>query len=260
MLTVISEKAYLIIFSIVMSVIVVLLLAWIIPKGLLEYNFGISIVTSLLSTEITVIVLNLLLTIREEREWNIVKKNAYARIGMELGLLFAELLRFTENEIEEFGFKSSLLYTKDSKIRKEMIFSKLSELQKKEPLQLTPSSVSMFRSDKGLFVFLSDIKRNLGDVQIRYERHLTPKITERLIRVQGFLELMNRTYELDTMLNKLQNQLPLLRELMHKLMPQMHDQNLSSLDLIQNVLPTCIKSLIQETYALWKLGIEFDLA
>lgn len=259
-MTTISEKTSLIIFSIVMSLIVVFLLAWIIPKGLIEYNFGINLVTSFLSTVITVIVLNVLLSIREEREWNVIKKNAYAMIGTELGVLFAELLMFTENEIEEIGFKLSLSFTKDSRIRKEMIFSKLAELQKKEPLQLTPSSVSMFRSDKELLTSLSEIKRNLGDVQIRYGRHLTSKITERLIKVQDLLESMNMTYKADTIWNKFQSQEPLVRELIHKLMPQMHDQNLSSIDLIQNVLPSCIKSLIQEIRELWKLGIEFDLA
>ena len=256
-MTLISEKTYLILFSIVISAIVVLLLAWIMPNGFIEYNFGINIVTSLLSTEITVIFLSLLLTIREEREWSIVRKNAYAMIGTELGLLFAELLRFTENEIEEIGFKLSLSFTKDSKIRKEMIFSKLAELQKKEPLQLTSSSVSTFSSDKELLTLLSEIKRNLGDVQIRYGRHLTSKITERLIKLQTGLESMTMIYKLDTTW-KLQLQSPLLKEMMHKLMPQMHDQNLS--DLMQIILPTLVKSLIQETYETWKLGIEFDLA
>lgn len=256
-MTLISEKTYLILFSIVISAIVVLFLTWIMPNGFIEYNFGINIVTSLLSTEITVIFLSLLLTIREEREWSIVKKNAYAMIATESGLLFAELLRFTENEIEEIGFKLSLSFTKDSKIRKEMIFSKLSELQKKEPLQLTPSSISMFRSDKALLTLLSEIKRNLEDVQIRYGRHLTSKITERLIKLQTGLESMTMIYKLDTSW-KLQLQSPLLKEMMHKLMPQMHDQNLS--DLMQITLPTLVKSLIQETYEMWKLGIEFDLA
>ena len=256
----ISEKTYLIIFSVVLSVISVLLLTWVIPNGFIEYNLGINIFTSLVSTVITVIFLSVFLTIREEREWKIVKKTVYAMIGTELAILFAELLRLTENEIEEIGFKSSLLYTKDAKIRKEMIFSKLSELQKKEPLQLTASSVSIFRSDKELLASFLDIKRNLRDVQIRYGRHLTSKITERLIKLQDLLELMNMSYKLDIMWNKLQSQLPLLKELMHKLMPQMSDQNLSSIDLVQNALPTCIKFLIQVTYELWKMGIEFDLA
>jgi len=259
-MTVISEKTYMIIFSISLCIVSVLLLTQIIPNGLIEYNLGINIATSLLSTAITVIFLSLFLIIREEREWKIVKKTVYATIGGQLALLFGELLRFVENEIEEIGFKSSLLYTKDAKIRKEMIFSKLSELQKKEPLQLTSSSVSMFRSNKELLTLLLDIKKDLGDVQIRYARHLTSKITEGLIKLQDSLELMNMSYKLGMMWNSLQSQLPLLRELMHKLMPQIHDRNLSSIDLIPNLLTACIKSLIQETYELWKMGIEFDLA
>jgi hypothetical protein len=259
-LNIISEKAYLIVFSIAMSVLIVLFLLWIVPKGLIEYNFGINVVTSLLSTVITVIFLSLFLAIREEGEWGVVKKNAYAMIGTELGILFAELLRFTENELDEIGFKSALLFTKDSKIRRQMIFSKLSELQKKEPFQLVPSSFSIFRSDRALLTFFLDVKRNLGDVQIRYERHLNSKVTERLMKLQSLLELMNMTHRLDTAWNSLQGQMPLLKELMNRFMPKMLDQNLSSTDLVQNVLPTYTKSLIQELYELWKLGIEFDLA
>lgn len=127
-MNIVSEKAYLTIFSIVMSVLIVLFLFWIVPKGLIEYNFGINIVTSLLSTVITVIFLSLFLTIREEREWGVVTKNAYAIIGTKIGILFAELPRFTENELDEIGFKSALLFTKDSKIRRQMIFSKQAEL------------------------------------------------------------------------------------------------------------------------------------
>lgn len=198
--------------------------------------------------------------VREHLEWKRVKKYVNSIMGSELAILFSEILRLTENEIDDIGFKMSLSYTKDAKIRKDMIFSKLSELQKKEPLQLTSASFSLLRSEKDLLTSFLDIKRNLGEVQIRYERHLTSKITEKLIKLQDSLEAINMTYKTDIMWNKLQNQLPLLRELMKKLMPQMHDQNLPSIDLMQNVLPTCVKSLIQETYELWKMGIEFDLA
>jgi hypothetical protein len=86
--------------------------------------------------------------LREELEWKTVKKAVYSSIGLELALLFGELLRVVENEMDEFGFKLSLTYVKDAKIRKKMIFAKLSELQKKEKLQLTSSYVSTFRKDK----------------------------------------------------------------------------------------------------------------
>ena len=256
-MTIISEKTCLIIFSIALSVIVVLLLALIIPQGFIEYNLGISIATSLVSTAITIVFLSLFLMIRGEREWSPVKRNVYAMIGTELGPLFSGLLSFTESEIDVMGFQSSLLYTKDNKIRKEIILSKLAELQKKEPLQLIPSSVSVFRSEKGLFL---DTKRNLRDAQIMYGRHLNPTITEKLMNVQDLLEAMNMTFEVETKLNNLQSQLLPYVELMHKLMPQMRDEDLSSTALIQKLLPAYVKSLIQKTYELWNLGIEFDLA
>lgn len=256
-MTIISEKTFLITFSIALSVIVILFLALIIPRGFIEYNLGISIVSSLVSTVITVVFLSLFLMIRAEREWSPVKRNVYAMIGTELGPLFSGLLSFTESEIDVMAFQSSLLYTNDNKIRKEMIFSKLAELQKKEPLQLIPSSVSVFRSEKGLFL---ETKRNLRDAQIMYGRHLNSKITEKLMNVQNSLEALKMTYEAETGLNNLRSQFLPYVELMHKLMPQMRDEDLSSTALIQKLLPACVKSLIQKTYELWKLGIEFDLA
>jgi hypothetical protein len=174
-------------------------------------------------------------------------------------LLFGELLLFTENELDEIGFKLSLLYAKDVSIRKEMILSKLSELIKKEPLQLTSLYVTVFRSDTILTKLFLDIKKNLGDVQVRYGRHLNPKITESLIITQDLLELWNMSYEMDLRWNKPQGQS--LIDLANKLMSsQQQDQKLSSIALIENVLPTYVKRLLQEIYELWKMGIEFDRA
>jgi uncharacterized membrane protein YjfL (UPF0719 family) len=257
-MTVVSEKTYLVFFSIctVIASVVFFILA---TENIIEYNLGINIFTSLITTVITVIFLSIFLTLREEREWKVVRSAVYSMIGMELGSLFGEVLRLTESEMEEIGFKSSLLYTKDAKIRKEMIFSKLSQLHKKEPLQLASSSVSIFLSDKELSDTFLDIKRNLGDVQIRYGKHLNSKTTESLIKLQELLELMNMSFKFDMLWTKLQTQLPLLNDLMKKLMPDMHDQKLSSVDLMQNVLPACVKSLIQVTYEMWKMEIEFDM-
>lgn len=243
-LNVVSERVYLFAFSVILI--------------LLSFLFS---TTILVSTVLTVVFLSLFLTIREEREWRSVKNAVFSMIGMQSSLLFGELLRFTENELDEPVFKLSLMYTQDVKIRKEMIFSKLSELRKREPFQLTPSYVSVFRSDKEMLNLFLDIKRELGDVQIKYGRHLTSKLTARLIKIQDLLELMNNSYEMDLRLNKLQGQLPLLRDLISKLISnQKQDQKLFSIDLIQNILPTCTKSLFQEIYELWKLGIEFDYA
>jgi len=257
---VISEKAYLLTFSVILTFFI-LFLSWFILQGLIEYNFGISIVTSLVSMTLTVIFLGVFLAVREEREWKIVKKAVASMISMQSALLFGELLKFVENEIDEIGFKISLSYTKDAKIRKEMIFSKLSELHEREPLKLTLPYVSVFRSNKELLKLFLDIKRDIGDIQIRYGRHLTSKITERLIKIQDQLELLNLTYEIDLRWNKLQSQSPILKDLVNKLISnQMQGQEFSSMDLIQNMLPTSIKTLVQEIYELWKMGIEFDLA
>ena len=256
----ISEKVYLLIFCAILILVSILLLSWFIPQGFIEYNFGIGIVTSLVSTILTVIFLSLFLAVREEREWKIVKKTVYSMISMQSALLFGELLRFTENELDELGFKLSVSHIKDAKIKKEMILSKLSELYKKEQLQLTSSYVSVFRSHKELLKPFLDIKRDIGDIQIRYARHLTSEITEKLIRIQDLLELVNLSYEIDLRWNKLQGQLPVLKDLIHKLTSnQTQGQELPSADFFQNGLQTVIKFLVQEIYELWKMGIEFDV-
>lgn len=115
----------------------------------------------------------------------------------------------------------------------------------------------MLKSNKELLAVFSDIKKNLGDVQIRYGRHLNSKITERLMRLQDALELVNYSFKMDKMWNNLeQNLTPPLKDLMNNLM---HDQNMSSFDPLELTLSPAIKTLIQETYELWKLEIQFYL-
>jgi hypothetical protein len=215
---------------------------------------------TLLGLTFTFSILVVFFDLREKLEWKTVKKSVYSAIEIEVMSLFGELLRFVENEMDEIGFQLSLLYAKDAKIRKEMIFAKLSELHKKETLQLTASYVTTFRKNKESLKPFFEIKRNLENVQILYGKHLNSKITERLIRMQMSLEMLNRSYELGMRWTEFQNQ-PQLMDLMSKLMA---NQNIApkpaSMDLMQETLPICIKSLIQEIYELWKMGIEFDLA
>lgn len=256
----ISEKAYLLLVSIVLSAISVFILTWAIPKGL-EYNLGINIFASLVTTVITLIFVSLFLSIREEQEWRTVKKMVYSMISTQSGLLFGELLRFTESATDEVSFKYSLLYTKDVKIRKQMIFSKLAELNKREPLQLNSSYVSVCRADKELLKLFLDIKGDIRDIQIRYGRHLNSKITERLIKILDGLELINLSFEMDSRWNKLKDELSRLGELMKKLVSdQTQEHKGASIDLFQDMLSACIKTLAQEIYELWKAGIEFDYA
>lgn len=258
-LNLVSEKIYLLAFCVGLFLVAIFLLMWVIPQGFIEYNFGINIVSSLFSTILTVIFLSVFLAVREEREWKNVKSAVYSMLSMQSGLLFGELLKFVEDETDEIGFKFSLSCTKDAKIRKEMIFSKLSELNKKAPLQLTSSYVSIYRSNRDLVKLFSDVKRDMGDIQVRYGRHLTSKITERLIRIQDLLELVNLSFELDLRWNELKGKSPLVIDLVNKLISnQTQGQELASIDLIQKTLPSSINTLIREIYELWKMGIEFD--
>jgi len=93
--------------------------------------------------------------------------------------------------MDELGFKLALSYAKDAKTRKQMIFSKLSELQKRETLQLTASYVATFRKDTECLKRFLEIKRNLENVQTLYGKHLNSKLTERLIRMQTSLAMLD---------------------------------------------------------------------
>lgn len=253
-----SEKTYLLIFSIALSGLSAFLYLVVIPEGWIEYNLGTNLFASLVTTVITVVFLSVFLAVREEREWRTVKEYVISTIATELSALFGEILRLTESEIDESSFKLSLSITKEAKIRKEMIFSKLSELHKKKSLELTPSAISAFKSNKEMLVLFSNIKKNLADIQIRYGRHLNSKITEELIRLQDALELVKVSHKLDRQWNNFQQtMLPPLKAILNNIM---QDQKISSIMPLEHTLPVAIRTLIHEIHELWKLEIQFDLA
>jgi hypothetical protein len=125
----ITEKLYLLILSSLLILVSIGLIAFFSPNSL-----GYDLALSLISTGITVFFLDLMLTLREERDWRNVKKYAYLSIAAENSVIFSELLRYVEIEGNEKLFKLSLSQFYDKKVRSDMIFAKLLELQKKRAI------------------------------------------------------------------------------------------------------------------------------
>lgn len=246
---IISERIYLILFS--SALVIASLLVFYQPNTVISIDWKIGIVTSLLSTVLTVIFLSIFLAVREEREWRAVKVNVYSRIGMELTLLFSEIVRFVEGDFGEACFQQGLLCTSDSKIRKELIFSKLSDLNKKPNLALNEPYLSGFLSDRRMVDTLLQVKKNLFDLQISYGRHLSSKDTEAMMRIQDGIESIIRTAEMHLFLTKLT---PEITKMMQTFLQQ---QNVCEEKVYRDVITFAVKSLITELNKLWKNGLHF---
>jgi hypothetical protein len=258
----ITEKSYLLLLSIFLIVVSVIMLVLVTPNSL-GYDLGLS----LISTSITVFFLDLMLIIREERDWRNVEKTAYSMISTENSVIFSELLRFIEMEGNELLFKLSLSQFNDMKVRGDMIFAKLLELQKKEEFIFSSYALD-YNSNKESIKVLLEAKNKLADIQIRYSSQLRdPTLIERLQKIQDGIELLNLSNQLGNNLPKIKSQATTIQNNLHN-----YHINTPFTDIIKNAnledfnkLPEMamnipIKSLINEIIELWKKGFEFNIA
>jgi hypothetical protein len=181
-----TEKSYLLLLSVILIVVSIVVLVFVMPNSL-----GYDLALSLMSTSITVFFLDLMLIIREEREWENIEKYINRMIASENSLITSELLRYVEPEENEILFKLSLSQVNDNKIRSDMIISRLRELQKKEDLKLSSYAYN-FNLNKESLKSLLEAKNRLSDIQIKYSRQLRdPVLVERLQKLQDGIDLLN---------------------------------------------------------------------
>jgi hypothetical protein len=256
-----TEKVYLLLLSILLIAVSIVVLSLATPNSL-----GYNLALSLISTGITVFFLDLMLTIREERDWRNVKKYAYLSIATENSVIFSELLRYIEIEGNELLFKLSLSQFNDKKVRSDMIFAKLLELQKKESFKLSSYAMD-FNSNKESLKLLLEAKNKLADIQVRYSSQLRdPTLIEKLQQIQNGIELLTLNGQLGSSLPKIKSQVTTIQNNL-----QNYHINAPFADIIKNAnledfnkltelgLELPIKSLINEIIELWNMGIEFSI-
>ena len=248
-----TEKLYLLFLSIILIVVSITLLVFVTPSSL-----GYDLSLSLMSTSITVFFLDLMLIIREEREWGNIEKYVHSRIASQNSMIVSELLRFVEPEDKELLFKLTLSQLNDKKVKSEIIFRKLCELKQKETLTLSPYAMDFNSNKESLKLFL-DVKNDIADIQVRYSRQLRdPNLIERLQKIQDALELLYLNGQIGTVLPKFKNQVTTFQN-------NLQNVNTPLLNMVKNdqftktAMDIPIKSLITEIIELWKIGIDFSI-
>lgn len=133
--------------------------------GILEYNLGVNLFTSSISTVLTIVFLNFLFPSREQNEWKTVKDEVYSMIQMELGAMFNGILNYVE---DSFITQSYLLNLKKKETRKEPLLSALTELKDTKELKLNESEWKLMIENKISLEVFSTAAQTINEVEIKY--------------------------------------------------------------------------------------------
>ena len=223
------------------------LLIWfgLIPYGIVEYNLGVNLFTSSVFMVLTIIFLSWLFTVREKNEWKIVKDEIYSMIQDEIGILFNEILNFTENGLM-LKISFSVL---DKKTRKEASFSELCKLKDATELKLNALELKLLLEGKTptpLETFL-DVAQNLNDIEIKYSRFLPPQLLLSLIKIRHSIRFLETTVKLHINIKVS----PTLNKIMPKEIQEMENE-------IPKIISASFKKLLEEIHNIHKSGIQLS--
>jgi hypothetical protein len=227
------------------AAIAVLVWFWLVPHGILEYNLAVNVFTSSVFMVLTIVFLNWLFVVREQKEWKTVKSEVYSMVQGELNILFLEILNYTESGLM---FKVSLSGL-DEKIKKEAYFSELCKLKDAKELKLDPAELESLLKG-GPSRVLSDVAQNLSNIELKYSRFLPSNLTFSLIRIQQLMRLLEVQIELH---NKLKEISPATRAIL----PEPMKEEFATA--IPKFVSVSFKALIEEIHKMHGMGIELSL-
>jgi hypothetical protein len=213
--------------------------------GILEYNLGVNLFTSSISTVLTIVFLNFLFTSREQNEWKTVKDEVYSMIQMELGAMFNDILNYVEDGLIT---KSYLLNLKKKETRKEAFLSALTELKDAKELKLNDAEWKLMIENKTSLIAFSTAAQTLNEVEIKYSRFLSSQLTLSLIKIQNSIRMLDTLTQLHTSMKGLS---PTLRPILLPAYQEMEKE-------IPKILSHSFKKILEEIYSMHKMGIEFS--
>lgn len=179
-----SEKVYWGILIAVFIGIALLIWLWFVPVGFVEYNLGVNLFTSSIFMVFTIVFLSWFVTLRERIQWKAVREEVYLNIKDCISTVFNEIFDIVEGGIHT---KASLLGIEDNKARENAAFSELCRLKELREIKLDPIMFDVTFGGKGSQEVFSSISRELGDLQVKYSKFLSPHVTFSLMRVQQCL-------------------------------------------------------------------------
>lgn len=247
----ITDNVYLILFFTVTCILSIVFLV----LGLvyiMEYNLAIGLFTSFFTTSLTVIFLNFFLNYRKQQQWKKVRENALFEIAMEIAVVFSEVIELVEGPFTAMSFKNTVGNTKDSEIRKALIFSKIKEYNSTKPLKLSVNEFDSFTNNT-----FCTTRANLYSIHVIYGNLIdNPKIVNDIIQMRNALRLFELLHETVTSFSNIQNDNQPLMAQVKQMVPELKQFNINSLT--EAALAPQTQKLVELINDLWNLEIQFD--
>ena len=221
-----SEKGYWIILIVGLIVFVSLIEFVLIPYEILDYNLGINLISESIGILFTIIFLTWLFSLRETRQWKIVKDEVIRRIGVKvydicfdfINLLTLSVQTPPEATVEEY---------------KRIFFTQLEEVYRKEQIKL--NNLGKQTLPKQEFIrSLRDGHDYLDNLETKYSKFLDPSLTRSLMKIKFMLNALNRNLGM--------RKKPVFRSI-----PD---------DKLSDMMSILIHEIIKEIYVIHKMGIE----
>ena len=251
----ITDNTYLILFfsvSIILStVFLVLGLTFV-----MEYNLAIGLFTSLLTTSLTVIFLNFVMSYRKQKQWKEVRSNALFEIAMETMSIFSEIIELVDGQFNALTFKMTISSTKDPITRKTLILSKIKEYSNSKPFKLATNQLNPLTSK----IFIQ-ARMNLYSLHVIYGSLIdNAQIVNDIIKLRNTLRLFEMMQESITAFDKMVAQNQTLMAQAQNLLPELRNVNVNTLSnsLADIALPVQTQKLVEKIHDLWTPGIQFD--
>jgi len=182
-----SESSYYLLLILALAIFAILVWFWFIPHGL-EYNLGVSLLTSSVFTVMTIIFLGILLNLRRKQEWRSVEKAVYGTLGWHMKNIlsaFTYLLDFPSELLEmptginwDIAYKESLLAQAEYLAAKNV-----------EEVKLSHTGENYLSSEgiNNLNNLCQKELREISAIEMKYQRFWNPSIAVLLMQLENDL-------------------------------------------------------------------------
>lgn len=136
----------------------------------------------------TVLILTMLFELRENIQWQAVKKKVYDRIGAEVYSIFKLVVHFIDvSNLEEL---ETLMASPKENLMKDFFFTELEALNNKDEIQLDEKGRKIL--SEGRYAYTFEVRRkHFDEIETKYSKYLEPLLVTSLMEIQNNLQGIN---------------------------------------------------------------------